>query len=67
MLILFSFFAMAGAATFGPRYMSDILPILYLLLLHSLKPPELTFGQKLVIVTSSIFNFLSVVYSLLNA
>lgn len=45
-----------GWYTFGPRYMADLLPILYILLLYVLKKQGLGEFQKNLIVASAFFN-----------
>lgn len=46
----------AGWDQFGPRFLSDIMPIFYLLLLNSLAPPRLNTKQNLFILFSSLLN-----------
>lgn len=56
LLLLLTFFA-AGYVTFGPRYLADILPILYLFLLLSFRKKKiLTLNQKLFILASVLLN-----------
>ena len=45
-----------GWVQFGPRYTADFMPILYLLTLYSLNPPNLSLIQKMIILISSLFN-----------
>lgn len=45
-----------GFSQFGPRYTADFMPVLYLITLYSLKPPNLTFLEKTVITLSIISN-----------
>ncbi len=56
LLVLLSFFGMPGYTTFGPRYLADVFPILYLMLLYSLHPPNLSRVQKIIILCSALFN-----------
>jgi hypothetical protein len=46
----------SGYITYGPRYMMDFLPLLYLILLHSIKHKKLSLAMKCVIVLSAIAN-----------
>lgn len=55
LLIVLAYYS-AGWAQFGPRFLSDIMPILYLLLLNSLAPPRLNTKQNLFILFSSLIN-----------
>ncbi|MDO8577124.1 MAG: hypothetical protein Q7R82_02150 [Candidatus Daviesbacteria bacterium] len=61
LIILLSYYS-AGWAQFGPRFLSDIMPMLYLLLLNGLNPPKLSNYQKSFIFLSSLFN----IYLILN-
>ena len=45
-----------GWVQFGPRYMADFLPLLYLILLLSLKGNNLTSVQKTIIISSGVLN-----------
>ncbi|MBI2020353.1 hypothetical protein HYS94_02930 [Candidatus Daviesbacteria bacterium] len=55
LLILLSYYS-NGWVQFGPRFLSDVMPILYLLLLVSLKAPRLTQNQIIFIILSSLLN-----------
>ncbi|MDO8470171.1 MAG: hypothetical protein Q7S84_04145 [bacterium] len=55
LLVLLSF-AFPGAAQFGPRYILDLVPLLYLLILYGLTPPDLTRTHQFIILTSGLFN-----------
>lgn len=55
LIILLSYFS-PGWVQFGPRFLSDLMPILYLLLLDSLNTPKLTEKQNLFIISSSLLN-----------
>lgn len=45
-----------GWVQFGPRYLADVLPLLYLLLLEAIKKPKLTDPQQVFILGSCILN-----------
>lgn len=55
LLLLMSYYS-AGWFQFGPRFLSDLMPIVYLLLLKSLSPPKLSEKQTLFIFLSSLLN-----------
>lgn len=55
-LLLDITYSNTGYYQFGARYTVDFLPILYLLLLESLNPPDLTQIQKGIIIVSSWLN-----------
>lgn len=55
LFILLCYFA-PGMRQFGPRYTIDFFPLLYLIILLVLQKPNLTEGQKWIIIFSSIFN-----------
>lgn len=46
-----------GWVQVGPRYMIDVLPFIFLLLIHSFKSLRLSVKAKLLILISSFFNF----------
>lgn len=46
----------SGWTQIGPRYMIDLLPFLYILLLESFKKREITLFQKILISLSALFN-----------
>ena len=58
-LILFSvlFYFNTGYFQFGPRYLIDLLPLLFILLLFGLKDRKLSWKIKSLILTSGFFNF----------
>lgn len=45
-----------GWTQIGPRYMIDLLPFLFILLLESFDEKRITFRQKLIITISALFN-----------
>lgn len=55
LIILLSYYT-TGWVQFGPRFLSDIMPILYLLLLNSLNPPKLSIKHQVIILLSSLIN-----------
>ncbi len=55
-LVILLFYFNTGWSQFGPRYTADFMPIIFLLTLYSLKPPNLTNTQKAIIALSSLLN-----------
>lgn len=55
LLVLLAYFT-TGWYTFGPRYVGDLLPVLYVLMLNAYLKKELTGFQKNIIVVSSVLN-----------
>lgn len=55
LLLLLIYFS-PGYFQFGPRYTGDFLPILFLLVLYGLSPPNLKPQEKLIIIISGAFN-----------
>lgn len=55
LVLLLSYYA-TGWDQLGPRFASDFMPLLFLLLLASLNPPHLSETQKSIIYISSLFN-----------
>lgn len=54
-----------GWYQFGPRYISDFMPILFLLTLYSLEDYNLTYTQKFIITLSCLFNIYLLITPLL--
>lgn len=57
LIVILSYYA-PGWVQFGPRYMGDLLPVLFMILLISFKKPVLTIFQKNLILISSLINCL---------
>ncbi len=55
LLLLLSYYS-PGWVQFGPRFLSDIMPILYLLLLNSFNSSKLSTKHQIIILLSSLIN-----------
>ena|SRR3989344_5482705 len=56
LIVLLAYYS-PGWVQVGPRYMIDVLPFIFILLLHSFKSRRLSLKAKFLILFSSIFNF----------
>lgn len=55
LLVLLAYYA-TGAVTFGPRYLCDILPLFFLLLVEVVRNRTMTIGFKRLILFSGLLN-----------